>query len=154
MGLLDGMLKQALGGGQGGGALGGVMEMVAKNPQIIAAVAGLLSTRDTSVGGNGGLGGLVDAFQKKGMGDMVSSWISTGPNPSITAEQLTHVLGGYTMAQFALKSGVPLAEAGSLLAGLLPSVIDKLTPDGNMPDTNSLEGTLSSLLAGFGGGKS
>ena len=58
------------------------------------------------------------------------------------------------MAQFAHKSGMPVAEAGSLLAGLLPTVIDKLTPDGNMPDTSSLEGTLSSLLAGLGGGKS
>jgi len=57
------------------------------------------------------------------------------------------------MAQFAHKSGVPLAEAGSLLAGLLPTVIDKLTPDGNMPDTNSLEGTLSSLISGLGGGR-
>ena len=154
MGLLDGILNQLKGGQGEDSGLGSLISMAAKNPQIVAAVAGLLSTRDTSVGGNGGLGGLVDAFQKKGMGDMVSSWISTGPNPPITADQLTQVLGGDTMAQFALKSGVPLAEAGSLLAGLLPSVIDKLTPDGNMPDTNSLEGTLSSLLAGFGGGKS
>jgi len=147
MGLLDGMLKQALGGGQGGGALGGVMEMVAKNPQIIAAVAGLLSTRDSSVGGTGGLGGLIGAFQKKGLGDMISSWISTGPNPPITPTQLTDVLGDDTLGQFARKAGVPPAEAGSILAGLLPTVIDKLTPDGKTPDTDSLEGTLSSLLS-------
>ena len=153
MGLLDGFLNQLKGGQGEDSGLSGLISMAAKNPQIVAAVAGLLSTRDTSVGGNGGLGGLVDAFQEKGIGDMVSSWISTGPNPPITAPQLTHVLGGDTMAQFAHKSGVPLAEAGSLLAGLLPSVIDKLTPDGNMPDTNSLEGTLRSLLSGFGGGK-
>jgi uncharacterized protein YidB (DUF937 family) len=154
MGLLDGILSQLKGGQGEDGGLGSLISMAAKNPQIVAAVAGLLSTRDTSVGGNGGLGGLVDAFQKKGMGDMVSSWISTGPNPPITADQLTQVLGGDTMAQFAHKSGMPVAEAGSLLAGLLPTVIDKLTPDGNMPDTSSLEGTLSSLLAGLGGGKS
>ena len=150
MGLLDGMLKQALGGGQGGGTLGGLIDLVTKNPQIIAAVAGLLSTRDTSIGGSGGLGGLVSAFQNKGLGDMMSSWISTGPNPPITATQLTDVLGGDTVGQFARKAGVPAAEAGSILAGLLPSVIDKLTPDGKLPDTDSLEGTLSSLLSKLG----
>ena len=150
MGLLDGMLKQAMGGRQGGGALGGLMAMVAQNPQILAAVAGLLSSRDTTVGGSGGLGGLIGAFQKKGLGDMISSWISTGPNPPITATQLTDVLGGNTVGQFARKAGVPEAEAGSILAGLLPNVIDKLTPEGKLPDTDSLEGTLSSLLTKLG----
>lgn len=150
MGLLDGMLKQALGGGQGAGSRGGLMELVVKNPQIVAAVAGLLSTRDTSIGGSGGLGGLVGAFQKKGMGDMIASWISTGPNPPITPSQLTDVLGGDTVGQFARKAGVPAAEAGSILAGLLPTVIDKLTPDGKLPDTDALEGTLGSLLAKLG----
>lgn len=150
MGLLDGMLKQAMGGGQRGGSLGGLMAMVAQNPQILAALAGLLSSRDTSVGGSGGLGGLIGAFQKKGLGSMISSWISTGPNPPITATQLTDVLGGDTLGQFARKAGVPEAEAGSILAGLLPDVIDKLTPEGKLPDTDSLEGTLSSLLTQIG----
>ena len=120
--------------------------MVAKNPQILGALASLLSTRDTAVGGSGGLGGLVSAFQSKGLGDMISSWISTGPNPQISAAQVTDVLGGDTIGQFANKAGVPVAEAGSVLAGLLPAVIDQLTPDGKMPETNSLESSLSSLL--------
>jgi len=149
MGLLDGLLKQALGGGQGVGSLGGLLEMVAKNPQLVAAVAGLLSSRDSSIGG-GGLGGLVDAFEQKGLGDMISSWISTGPNPPITATQLTDVLGGDTMEQFARKAGVPAAEAGSILAAILPTAIDKLTPDGKLPDAESLERTLSLLLAKLG----
>ena len=153
MGLLDGILNQLKGGQGEGSGLGSLISMAAKNPQVLAAVAGLLSTRDTSVGGSGGLGGLVAAFQKKGMGDMVSSWISTGPNPPITAAQVTTVLGGDTMEQFAHKAGVPVADAASLLAGLLPSVVDKLTPDGTLPDTNALEGTLSSLISGLGGGK-
>jgi len=150
MGILDGLLKH-LGGGQGIGDLGGLMDVVKKNPQIVGAVAALLSTRDTSVGGAGGLGGLIKSFQGKGMGDMMSSWISTGPNPPITPSQLTDVLGGDTMRQFARKAGLPVAEAGSLLAGLLPTVIDKLTPDGKVPEENALESTLGSLLSGFKG---
>ena len=150
MGLLEGLMKQALGAVQGGSALGGLVDLVSKNPQILSAVAGLLSTRDTTIGGSGGLEGLVGAFQKNGLGDMMSSWISSGPNPPISATQVTDVLGNETMGQFASKAGVPAGEAGSILAGLLPTMIDKLTPHGKLPDTNSLEGMLGSLLSKLG----
>lgn len=146
MGLLDGILGQVLGGQSAGGGLAGLVG----NPQILGALAGLLSTRDSSVGGSGGLGGLIGAFQQKGLGDMMSSWISTGPNPEISAEQVTDVLGNETISQFASKAGIPVAETGSLLAGLLPKMIDQLTPEGKLPDTNSLENTLGSLLSGLG----
>jgi uncharacterized protein YidB (DUF937 family) len=108
MGLVDGLFKQA----------GGLATVAAQNPQAVAAVISLLSSRDTSVGGSGGLGGLVEAFQKKGLGDMVASWISTGPNPPISAKQVSDVLGSDILKQFATKAGVPQSEAGGLLAGL------------------------------------
>ena len=149
MGLLDGMMKQAL-GGAGAGGLGDLMALVSKNPRILAAIAGLLSTKDASIGGSGGLGGLIAAFQEKGMGDMVSSWITTGPNPPISAAQITDVLGSDTVGQVAAKAGIPVSEAGSLLAQLLPTAIDKLTPDGTVPDAAALDGKLSSLLAMLG----
>lgn len=150
MGFLDGLLKQAMGGKGDATGLGGLVSMVSKNPQILTALAGLLSTRDTSVGGNAGLGGLVGAFQKKGLGDMVSGWISTGPNPPISAAQMSDVLGQETLGQFASKAGVPVSEVGSLLAGLLPAAIDHLTPNGKVPETNALESSLKSLLSGLG----
>lgn len=131
MGFLDGILKQATGGQGDAGGLGALVSMASKNPQILAAVAGLLSSRDTSVGGSAGLAGLIGAFQQKGLGDVISGWVSTGPNPQVSAAQLTDVLGPETLAQFANKAGVPVGEAGSLLAGLLPAAIDHLTPDGS-----------------------
>jgi len=140
MGMLDDLL---------GKNLGAVAEIAMKNPQIIGAVASLLSSKQGSVGGAGGLGGLVQAFQGKGMGDMISSWISTGPNPPATADQITNVLGHDTLAQFAQKAGVPHGEAGGLLASLLPAVIDQLTPQGKVPESNDLESALGGLLAGF-----
>jgi uncharacterized protein YidB (DUF937 family) len=140
MGLLDNL----------GAQLGGIAGQAVKNPQAIAAVVSLLSTKDSSVGGTGGLAGLVQAFQGKGMGDMISSWISTGPNPPINASQITDVLGKDTVSQFAAKAGVSGHEAGGLLASLLPSVIDQLTPQGNVPDANALESALGGLLSGFG----
>ena len=150
MGFLDGLLKQTMGGQGNAGGLGGLVSMVSKNPQILTALAGLLSTRDASVGGNGGLDGLVGAFQKQGLGDMISSWISTGPNPPVSAAQVSEVLGQETLGQFARKAGVPVSEAGSLLAGLLPTAIDHLTPEGKVPETSALENSLTSLLSDLG----
>jgi len=141
MGLLDSLL---------GGQLGGLAEMAMKNPQVISAVVSLLSSKDASVGGTAGLGGLVKAFEGKGMGDMMSSWISTGPNPPISSNQLTDVLGHDTLTQFAAKAGVPQGEAGGLLASLLPAVIDHLTPQGQVPESSALESTLGGLLSSFG----
>jgi len=148
MSIFDDVTKQL--GGIGGGQLGGLAELVMKNPQAVAAVAALLSSRDSSVGGTGGLGGLVQAFQGKGMGSMIASWIASGPNPPISASQITDVVGPDTIKQFGAKAGVPQGEAGGLLASLLPSVIDQLTPQGSMPDTNTLESALGGLLKGLG----
>ena len=141
MGMLDDLL---------GGQLGGLAEMAMKNPQAIAAVASLLSSKDASVGGTAGIGGLIQAFQGKGMGDMISSWISTGPNPPISCESDRRRAGRTTMTQFAAKAGVPRQEAGGLLAALLPAVIDQLTPQGQVPESNALESALGGLLSQFG----
>jgi uncharacterized protein YidB (DUF937 family) len=140
MGILDDLL---------GKQLGGLAETAMKNPQVISAIVGLLSTKDASVGGTGGLAGLVQAFQGRGMGDIMSSWISTGPNPPATADQITRALGHDTVSQFAAKAGVPAGEAGGLLASLLPAMVDRLTPQGQVPESNDLESALGGLLSGL-----
>jgi len=149
MGFLDGLVKQAMGGQGDASGLGSVAALVSSNPQILAALSSLLSTRDASVGGTGGLGALIGAFQNNGLGNLMSSWISTGPNPPVSAAQVTDVLGQDTVGQFASKAGVPVSDAGSLLATLLPAAIDHLTPGGSVPDANTLESSLSSLLSGL-----
>jgi uncharacterized protein YidB (DUF937 family) len=143
MGLLDNLLKQ-------GGGLAGIADLVAKNPQIVAAAASLLSTKDPSVGGTGGLGGLIGAFEKAGLGNIMSSWISTGPNPPIQPGQLASVLGKDTLSQFAQKAGIDPGQAGSVLASVLPELVNHLTPQGQVPQTNALESALGSLLGSLG----
>ena len=153
MGLLDDLMKQAGGGNvnQGsGGGLADIIGLAAKNPQILSAVVSLLSSRDSSVGGSGGLAGLVKLFQQKGLGDMMSSWISTGPNPPVSAGQITDILGEDTLKQFAAKAGVPHSQAGDLLASLLPSVIDHVTPQGKLPESDGIESALGGLLSILG----
>ncbi len=141
MGLLDGLMPE------GGGGLIGLM---AKNPQLVSAAISLLNRHDPSVGGNAGLGSLVQAFQKKGLGDVVASWIGSGPNQSISPGALAGVLGEDVLAQFAHKAGVPAGEASSALSALLPMLVNHVTPEGKVPEEQGLGSVLGSLLGGLG----
>jgi uncharacterized protein YidB (DUF937 family) len=149
MGLLDQLLNQATGAQQNAGGLGGLLSMVTANPQIVSALAGLLSTQNTSIGGPAGLGGILSSFQQNGLGNLVSSWVSTGQNAPVSPEQVSQALGPDTVGQFANQAGVPVSDAGSLLAQLLPAAVDHLTPNGQVPDTDSLEQSLSAIVSRF-----
>lgn len=97
---------------------------------------------------SGGISGLVQSFAAKGLGDVVSSWVSTGQNLPISADQLQHVFGRNQLQQLAESSGIPQEQAGSVIANLLPRIVDSLTPDGKEP-----EGDLMSLGASLLKGK-
>jgi uncharacterized protein YidB (DUF937 family) len=140
MGLLDSLLKS--------GNLGKVAGVVAKNPQILEAAASLLSSKKGSIGGTGGLGGLIGAMQGKGMGDVAASWVGNGANRSIDVGQLAGLLGNDTIGEFAKAAGIGGAEAGNVLASVLPALVNEVTPQGQVPDSNALEGMLGSLLGG------
>jgi len=134
MGLLDeivGKVTSMLGGGKGeqSGLLEGVMEMLANKES----------------GGLGGLGGLVQAFQEKGLEGIISSWIGRGENQPISADQIQQVLGSDVMQNIAAKAGIPPEELSGKLAEFLPGVIDKLTPDGTIPEGGLLEKGLDIL---------
>jgi uncharacterized protein YidB (DUF937 family) len=97
----------------------------------------------------GGLQGLVQSFHEKGMGGLVSAWVSTGPNPPATADQIQNVLGSDKVKQLAAAAGISPDVAGSSIAQLLPTIVDKLTPNGQIPEEGSFmdiaKGVLSSL---------
>ena len=86
----------------------------------------------------GGLPGLVQNFHEKGLGGIVNSWVSTGQNLPISADQIRGVLGSEQVQQFATKAGISPDLATSKLAELLPAVVDKLTPDGKIPEGGGL----------------
>ncbi len=100
-----------------------------------------------SVGG-GGLGGLVQQFQQGGLGDLVASWVGSGQNLPVSASQLQDVLGSDLLAQFARQLGLSQGEAAGQLSQLLPQVVDKLTPNGELPDAGGF-GDIGSVLARF-----
>lgn len=106
---------------------------------LLEAIGGMLTQQPA------GLAGLVAAFNEQGLGGAMASWISTGQNETISPTQLQSVLGSDQLSAIAAKLGFSTDEASGHLAALLPQVIDKLTPDGKLPDAGALAGLLGLL---------
>jgi uncharacterized protein YidB (DUF937 family) len=86
----------------------------------------------------GGLSGLVKQFAAKGLGHIVSSWIGTGENLPISPEQLQSVLGSEQVQAIAARLGISPQAASAGLAQVLPQVVDKMTPNGEVPQGDLL----------------
>jgi len=123
MGLLDDLLKQvgSVGGAQGPGD-----------------GASLFSMLNSALSGHGGVQGLVDLFQRGGLGGVISSWIGTGANLPVSADELTQVLGKERLSQIAAQMGIPAEGAATRLAEVLPTLVDRATPDGRLPGSDLL----------------
>jgi uncharacterized protein YidB (DUF937 family) len=131
MGLLDQLAGQVL------GAVGGQQDPVPQSALLTGVMA--------LVNSAGGLPGLLQKFQASGMGDQVASWIGHGENQPISGTQITDALGEDAVAQVAQHAGVAPEHAANGLAQLLPQIIDKLTPNGQMPDNALLQEGLGLL---------
>jgi uncharacterized protein YidB (DUF937 family) len=92
------------------------------------------------------LSGLMDKLGAGGLDDKVKSWVGKGENEPVTAEQVTAALGTEEVAAVAKDMGVPENEAASKIAKVLPTLIDKLTPDGLVPDPEGLAKKLTGFL--------
>jgi uncharacterized protein YidB (DUF937 family) len=126
---------------QFGGAVGSVLGQ-GKNAGVSAL---LLQQLIAMLSKPGALANLTNAFQSAGLGNILQSWIGTGQNLPISADQVGKVLGSGTVADLAKKAGIGESETTSALAALLPQVIDKVSPGGNVPAQNDLGGALASL---------
>ncbi|MCB1734645.1 MAG: DUF937 domain-containing protein [Gammaproteobacteria bacterium] len=98
--------------------------------------------------GAGGLSGLLQMLQKGGLGDIASSWVGTGQNLPISADQIQSVFSSAQIGQIASQLGVGNDQASGALAEYLPKVIDMLTPDGTVPESGDLMSQGLALLQG------
>jgi uncharacterized protein YidB (DUF937 family) len=129
MGLLD-LAGQFLGGNQGGDS----------KASLLNAAIGMIQNQP------GGLQGLLGKFQESGMGDHVASWVGTGQNLPINADQIQQALGSEQVQALAQQAGIPAEHASSGLAAMLPEIIHHLTPDGQVPQASGLQQGLGGLL--------
>jgi uncharacterized protein YidB (DUF937 family) len=97
----------------------------------------------------GGLNGLIDRFKEKGLGDVVTSWVSNGENQPIAPDALHSVLGSETVTNLAAKAGVEPDQVTGLLSQILPHVVNAATPEGEVPAEGKLNAT--TVLGALGG---
>jgi uncharacterized protein YidB (DUF937 family) len=86
-------------------------------------------------GSQGGLSAIVAKLQQAGFGDQVKSWIGTGQNLPISAQQLQQVLGSDVVKQLAARFGIPADQLSTVLARVLPTAVDQASPKGTLPLT-------------------
>ena len=164
MGLFDSiagnLLGSVLGGGQSGSGLAKLASdvMSGNHGELSTEVSGLLASV-------GGIDGLVQKAQQGGLGEVVGSWVGTGANQPISSEQVTQLLGSDVIQHVASRFGIDVNQAAPLVATMLPAIIDRLTPNGQVsPDAHNLDavhaaigglvqgGGLMKLLGGLLGG--
>ena len=154
MGLLDSVLGSAMGALQGGGQGAG------GNALLMQVISALLQGQGGGSGGGagalGGLGGLLAQLQQGGLGDAAKSWVSTGQNLPVSADQLQSALGGDRIDALAQQVGLRAGDLASQLAQYLPQVVDHLTPNGQLPEGDAggaggadLGGLLGNVLGGL-----
>lgn len=161
--LLGGLLGGAQGGGQasaqaGGGGLGDLLGGLlggggsgtsgGGGSSGLASVMAVLGPLIASFLANGGLAKLVNGMQAQGLSAQADSWVGTGPNEPIGADDLRHVLGDEEVAQAAQQLGTDPDTAAQLLAQITPNVVNAVTPEGQLPDEAELD-RLVGVLNGF-----
>lgn len=96
---------------------------------------------------NGGLNGILEKFKENGLGETAASWVGNGENISISAEQISSVLGNGAIADMAAKFGINPDTLSAQIAEHLPTLVDKLTPNGEAPaESGNLLSTVLGML--------
>jgi uncharacterized protein YidB (DUF937 family) len=127
---LGDILKGALGGGQaptqagGSGGLGDILK---------GGLGGLLAGGAAGSVLSGGLNDLLKQLQQAGQGDVTKSWVGTGPNKTISPDDLAKALGADQINALSSHSGMSRDDLLASLSQYLPQAVDHLTPNGRMP---------------------
>lgn len=140
--------------GQSGllGSLGGLLDGAGNGGGLAGMLEGALNSAQGNGAGAapqmaGGLGGLTELLRNSGLGDAVESWIGTGANQSVSAEQVGQALdqSGH-LQQLADAAGISKDQAAQHLSELLPEIINRLTPNGSLPEGQLNLGSLAAQL--------
>jgi uncharacterized protein YidB (DUF937 family) len=110
--------------GGGGGGLGDLLS---------GGLGGLLAGGAAGSILSGGLNDLLKQFQQSGHSDSVNSWVGTGPNKTISPNDLASALGSDKINALIAQTGMSRDDLLHGLSEYLPQVVDQLTPEGRLP---------------------
>ena len=116
---LGDLLKGGLGGLLAGGAAGSVL--------------------------SGGLGDLLKQFQQAGQGATANTWVGSGPNKSISADDLAKVLDSDQIKTLIAHTGLSQDQVLAALSQHLPAMVNEMTPDNKLPTEQEVANMLRSV---------
>lgn len=82
----------------------------------------------------GGVEVLLQKFQQGGLGEVFGSWIGTGENQPVGHDDIHSAFGPAELQSLADKLGTDVRGATGTLASILPQLIDRMSPQGQMDD--------------------
>ncbi|MFD7202970.1 YidB family protein [Streptomyces sp. NPDC059893] len=85
-------------------------------------------------GAGNSLEGLLGPLRDGGLGSKVASWTGTGENEDISGAEIAQALPPGLLASAARTCGLRDVDAADQIAETLPVAVDKLTPEGQIPD--------------------
>lgn len=124
-------------GQMSGGGLGDILG------QVLGGAAG-------GGGPAGGLGDVLAQVQRAGFGEQATSWVGTGANRPIPPDAMSQIFGREGLEQISRQAGLSEEDASRGLSELLPEVVDRVTPGGDVPDLDTLTSTVADLARRFG----
>ena len=92
----------------------------------------------------GGLGGLLDKLKDAGHGNVADSWVGTGQNQPINANELGKAIGPQVIREIAQRTGLDEQELLKQLSTALPGIVDRLTPNGQVPPQHQVASAFNS----------
>ena len=95
--------------------------------------AGMATVMNDILEKHGGLQGVVSEFERNGFGPTIQSWVGTGANQAISADDVHRAIGPELLQQLAAKSGISVQDLAQKLSQVLPQAVDKMTPGGTIP---------------------
>jgi uncharacterized protein YidB (DUF937 family) len=98
----------------------------------------------------GGLGALLEQLQRAGFGDQGRSWVGSGPNQAIPPDAIERIFGDGGLAEIARSAGLSPQDTARGLSQLMPEVVDRMTPNGEMPDDTALAANVGALARRLG----
>jgi uncharacterized protein YidB (DUF937 family) len=144
MGTDRGGLAGGLGGAALGSVLGGMLGRRGSPAGVPAGRAGVGGNRTALlvmllplamrwVQRNGGMNAVLEKLRQKGMARQTQSWVDTGENQPLDEQSVEQVVGRDELAQMAQRLGVPEGQIAQALAEIMPEMVDKLSPEGQVP---------------------
>ena len=95
---------------------------------------GLLDRIADSVGAGSGLREVLDRFRQNGSAEQVDTWVQQGSNQPLEPHQVEAAIDPRTLDELSRQTGLSRDELVKRIARDLPEAVDKMTPEGRLPD--------------------